>query len=114
MSYSDLEYEIFSRQFILKNFDNNSLNKIENAKIFIVGLGGIGCPLSQYLVSSGFNNLTIFDGDKIEKTNLGRQILYSYEDIGKYKNKIAKNRLLKTNPNCKITTYSEYITKKNI
>ena len=77
MSYSDLEYEIFSRQFILKNFNETNINKLEDAKIIIIGLGGIGCPLSQYLVSSGLKNLTFFDGDLIEKTNLGRQILYS-------------------------------------
>lgn len=114
MSYSDLEYEIFSRQFILKNFDEKNISKLNNAKIIIIGLGGIGCPLSQYLVSSGIKNLTFFDGDKIEKTNLGRQILYSLDDIGKYKSTTAKNRLLKTNPNCKIIDYSENLSKNNI
>ena len=114
MTYSDLEYEIFSRQFILKNFDEKNIYKLHNAKISIVGLGGIGCPLSQYLVSSGLKQITLFDGDRIEKTNLGRQILYSLDDIGKYKSIIAKNRLLKTNPNCKITAYTENITEKNI
>ena len=114
MTYSDLEYEIFSRQFILKNFNEKNIHKLHNAKITIVGLGGIGCPLSQYLVSSGLKNITLFDGDRIEKTNLGRQILYSLDDIGKYKSIIAKNRLLKTNPNCKITAYSENLTEKNI
>ena len=114
MTYSDLEYEIFSRQFILQNFDQKNIHKLHDAKITIVGLGGIGCPLSQYLVSSGLKQITLFDGDRIEKTNLGRQILYSLDDIGEYKSIIAKNRLLKTNPNCKITAYSENITEKNI
>ena len=114
MTYSDLEYEIFSRQFILQNFNEKNIHKLNNAKIIIVGLGGIGCPLSQYLVSSGLKHLTLFDGDLIEKTNLGRQILYSLDDIGKYKSICAKNRLLKTNPYCKITAYSENLTEKNI
>ncbi len=114
MSYSDLEYEIFSRQFILKNFNETNINKLRKAKIIIIGLGGIGCPLSQYLISSGLKNLTFFDGDHIEKTNLGRQILYSYDDIGKFKSVTAKNRLLKTNPNSKITAYSENLTVNNI
>ena len=85
MSYSDLEYEIFSRQFILQDFNEENILKLNNAKIAIVGLGGIACPLAQYMVSSGFKNLIFFDGDKIEKSNLGRQILYNLEDIGKYK-----------------------------
>ena len=114
MSYSDLEYEIFSRQFILQNFNEDNILKLNNAKITIVGLGGIACPLAQYLVSSGIKNLTFFDGDVIEKSNLGRQILYNLEDIGKFKTLIAKDKLLKTNPNCNITAYSEHLKKENI
>jgi len=114
MSYSDLEYEIFSRQFILQGFNEENILKLNNAKIAIVGLGGIACPLAQYMVSSGFKNLIFFDGDKIEKSNLGRQILYNLEDIGKFKTTIAKDKLLKTNPNCNISAYSEYLTIENI
>ena len=55
MTYLDLEYEIFSRQFILQNFNEKNIQKLHDAKITIVGLGGIGCPLSQYLVSSGLS-----------------------------------------------------------
>ena len=103
MSYSDLEYEIFSRQFILQNFNEENIQKLNKAKITIVGLGGIGCPITQYLVSSGIKNFTFFDGDLIEKSNLARQILYSLEDVGKFKTLVAKEKLLKTNPNCNIT-----------
>ena len=66
MIYSDLEYEIFSRQFILENFNETNILKLNKAKISIVGIGGIACPLAQYLVSSGIKNLTLFDGDTIE------------------------------------------------
>ena len=114
MSYSDLEYEIFSRQFILQNFNEENILKLNKAKITIVGLGGIACPLAQYLVSSGVKNLTLFDGDIIEKSNLGRQILYNLEDVGKYKTLVAKDKLLKTNPNCNITAFSHYLKKENL
>jgi len=114
MSYSDLEYEIFSRQFILQNFNEENILKLNKSKIAIIGLGGIGCPLAQYLVSSGIKNLKFIDGDKIEKSNLGRQILYGLEDIGKYKTIAAKERLLKTNPKCKISIHFEHVNKKNI
>ena len=114
MSYSDLEYEIFSRQFILQHFNEENIIKLNKTKITIIGLGGIGCPLVQYLVSSGFNNLKFFDGDKVEKSNLGRQILYSLDDQDKYKAIVAKERLLKTNPNCNIRSYPENLTNKNI
>ena len=114
MSYSDLEYEIFSRQFILQNFNEENITKLNNANVTIIGLGGIGCPLIQYMVSSGLKNLTFFDGDKIEKSNLGRQILYTLEDVGKYKTLVAKEKLLRTNPNCNITAYSEYLIQENL
>ncbi|MFL2543705.1 MAG: HesA/MoeB/ThiF family protein [Alphaproteobacteria bacterium] len=114
MNYSDLEYEIFSRQFILRNFNEENILKLNKAKIVIIGLGGIACPLVQYLVASGVKNLTFFDGDIIEKSNLGRQILYTLEDLGKYKTLVAKEKLLKTNPNCNITAYSQNLKKENL
>ena len=114
MGYSDLEYEIFSRQFILQDFNENNIIKLQNTKIAIIGIGGIGCPLTQYFVLSGFKNLVFFDGDEVEKTDLGRQILYSLEDVKKLKVMVAKNKLLQTNPNCNITVHSEYLTENNI
>ena len=114
MSYSDLEYEIFSRQFILNNFNEDNILKLQNTKIAIIGLGGIGCSLTQYLVSSGFKNLIFFDRDKIEKSNLGRQVLYGLKDLEKFKVIVAKDKLLQTNPNCNIITHSKHLTKKNI
>ena len=114
MSYSDLEYEIFSRQLILQNFNEENIAKLQKTKIAIVGLGGIGCALTQYLVSSGYKNLVFFDGDKIETSNLGRQILYGLKDVDKYKVIVAKNKLLQTNPNCKLIVHSEYLKKENI
>ena len=114
MNYSDLEYEIFARQFILKEYSEEVITKLKDQKISIIGLGGIGCPLSQYLISSGIKNLTIFDGDKIEKTNLNRQMLYSIDDIGKNKAHISKNKLLKTNPNSNIEAYAKNINENNL
>ena len=114
MSYSDLEYEIFSRQFILQNFNEDNITRLQNSKVAIIGLGGIGCPLTQYLVSSGFKNLVFFDGDRVEKSNLGRQILYGLKDLEKFKVSVAKDKLLQTNPKCNISVYSENLKKENI
>ena len=69
MSYSDLEYEIFSRQFILKDFNQENIVKLNKTKVAIIGLGGIGCSLSQYIVSSGFKNLVFFDAPLIPDFN---------------------------------------------
>ncbi len=113
-NYSESEYEIFSRLFIQKEFSEENLRKLSSVEIGIVGVGGIGCPLSQYLVSSGIKKITIVDGDKIEKSNLNRQTLFSYDDIGKKKVNMAKKKLQSTNPNCTINIFAKNINKENL
>ena len=114
MSTTDEEFEIFSRQLILKEFNENLFIKLQKKKISIVGMGGIGCPLAQYLVSSGIKNINLFDDDIIKKNNLNRQNLYSIKEIGKKKTIIAKDKLLGINPNANIKSYPEKITNGNI
>ncbi len=113
MTYSDYEYEIFSRQFILKVFSEQNIKKLEKSKISIVGIGGIGCSLSIYLVSSGIKYIQLIDGDIIEKSNLNRQILFTSDDIGQKKVVIAKKKLLRINPNCQIKIIDENLNKSN-
>lgn len=114
MTYTDYEYEIFSRQFILKVFSEQNVEKLEKSKISIIGIGGIGCPLAIYLVSSGLKYIQLIDGDIIEKSNLNRQILFTSDDIGQKKVTIAKKKLLKINPNCQIKIIDENLNKSNI
>ena len=94
MSTTDEEFEIFSRQLILKEFDENLFIKLQKKKVSIVGMGGIGCPIAQYLVSSGIKDINLFDDDIIKKSNLNRQNLYSIKEIGKKKTIIAKKNYL--------------------
>ncbi len=112
--YSDDEYEIFSRLFILKEFTNENIKILSELKVGIVGLGGIGCPLVQYLVNSGIKNLTLIDGDFVQKSNLNRQILFNLNDIGKKKVLIAKKKLVSINSNCKINSIDSNINSNNI
>ena len=114
MNITDQELQIFSRQLILNEFKEKNFNKLQKKHIIIIGMGGIGCPLSQYLIASGIKKLTIIDHDKIDITNLNRQILFSFNDIGKNKAEIAKIKLSKINPNCSIHSISKKITKLNI
>ena len=114
MTLNEEEFEIFSRQLILKEFDEKSFYELQNKKISIIGMGGIGCPLSQYLISSGIKNLNIFDNDIVKKNNLNRQSLYNINDLDKKKTLIAKKKLLETNPHAKINDYDQKINKKNI
>ena len=112
--YSDIEYKIFSRLFILKEFSEKNLKKLANVNVGIVGMGGIGCPLSLYLVNSGLKQLKLIDGDSIEESNLNRQILFDINDLGKKKVTVAKNKLIKINSNCKINIEDKHLSEKNI
>ena len=114
MTYTDYEYEIFSRQFILKVFSEQNVEKLEKSRITIIGIGGIGCPLATYLVSSGLKYIQLIDGDIIEKSNLNRQILFTSDDIGQKKVTVAKKKLLKINPNCQIKIIDENLDKSNL
>ena len=88
------EFEIFSRQIILKEFVEKKFIELQNKEISIVGIGGIGCPLAQYLISCGIKKLNLFDNDIVVKNNLNRQTLSNLNDIGKKKASVAKKKLL--------------------
>ena len=75
----------YEKQIILKEIGFSGQKKIKKSKVLIIGLGGLGCPLLLYLTSLGVENIGIIDYDKIELSNLSRQILFSEKDIGKYK-----------------------------
>ena len=114
MKINEEELEIFSRQLILNDFDEKSFTLLQEKKVSIIGMGGIGCPLAQYIISCGIKNLNLFDDDVIKKNNLNRQTLYSIKDVGKNKVIIAKKKLLGINPHAKINSYIKNINEKNI
>ena len=106
--------ERFSRQIVLKDVGIIGQKKILSAKILIVGLGGLGCPLLIYLASAGVSNIGLVDSDKVELSNLGRQTLFDFSDIGKSKIERAKFKINKINKNIKIKLFREKILKNNI
>ena len=108
------EFKRFEKQIILKKIGISGQKKIKKAKVLIIGVGGLGCPLLSYLASSGINNIGIVDNDKIELGNLNRQILFNASDIGKYKVYQAKERIRKIYNQIKIKAFKIKITKKNI
>ena len=91
-----------------------NLEKIKNLKILIVGLGGVGGYTFETLVRSGIENITIVDFDKVDETNLNRQILTNSSNIGKYKTDVALERALLINKNIKITKLNIFLNKDNI
>mgnify|MGYP001255826899 CR=1 FL=1 len=108
------ELEIFSRQLILNDFKDINFEKIRKNKIVLVGVGGIGCPIAQYLISCGIINLTLIDNDVVNLSNLNRQILFNQKDLGKKKVNIAKKKLNLINSLNNIKAIDKLLTKKNI
>ena len=108
------QFRRFEKQIILKNIGLAGQKKIFAANVLIIGLGGLGCPLLTYLVSSGVGKIGIVDFDKVEISNLNRQTLFNPSDVGKFKVDQAKKAINKINKKIKIISFKKKITFKNI
>ena len=98
MALSTKEQQQYSRHLLLPEVGLQGQEKLKNAKVLVIGVGGLGCPVLQYLTAAGVGTIGIVDDDIVEKSNLQRQVLFSYEDIGKPKVEIAVKRLNQLNP----------------
>ncbi len=98
---------------LIKLIDEEDLKKIREANILLVGVGGVGGFVLECLGRSGFSNLTIVDGDKIDISNLNRQIITKLDNVGKRKVEEALNRLLEINCNIDAKIIDIYLTKEN-
>ncbi|HEU1111639.1 TPA: ThiF family adenylyltransferase [Streptococcus pneumoniae] len=114
----NLENPIYSRTFsylstLVKNCKelNQSLNNISNAKVVIIGCGGIGSMSAILLAGAGVKNLTLIDGDRIEESNLNRQILWTKADIGKFKVDILKRCIIERFDNIKVNLLNNKISE---
>ena len=105
MSLDLKDFQRFGKQIILKKVGIAGQKKIQQAKVLIIGMGGIGCPLLTYLASAGICNIGIVDHDKVEIGNLSRQILFNSADIGKYKVLQAKSKISKVYKKIKIKNF---------
>ena len=114
MKISNNDLLRYSKQILLKKVGFVGQKKISKAKVLIVGVGGLGCPLVLYLTNVGIGNIGIVDHDKVDLSNLNRQILFNTRDVGKFKVIQAKNKLKKINKKIKINIYKQKIIKNNI
>ena len=104
----------YSRQIVLKDVGVIGQKKIINSKILIVGAGGLGCPIADYLSRAGVGTIGIADFDKVSLSNIHRQILYNSNDIGRYKVDVVKEKIKPINSFTKIKTYKKKINNKNL
>ena len=105
--------ERYSRQIILKDVGTLGQKKISSSKVLIVGAGGLGSPVAEFLSRAGIGSLGIVDNDKVTLSNLHRQSLYSTPDIGKSKVQVAKNKIKKINSKTKVKIYKIRLNYKN-
>jgi molybdopterin/thiamine biosynthesis adenylyltransferase/rhodanese-related sulfurtransferase len=106
----NISYERYQRQLILKGFGATAQEKLANAKVLVIGAGGLGCPVLQYLVAAGIGHIGIVDHDVVSISNLHRQVLFFTEDIGRPKVDVAKEKLVKLNPDITIETWQVHFS----
>nr|WGH12736.1 Molybdopterin biosynthesis protein [Echinothamnion sp.] len=110
---SKQEYQKYSKQIVLDNIGIQGQKKLKGAKILIIGAGGLGCPVIIYLAASGIGHIGLIDADKIESSNLNRQILYKSNDIKKFKVNAAQQKIQALNNHCIIIQHQYNLNKEN-
>ncbi|MEX8546941.1 MAG: molybdopterin-synthase adenylyltransferase MoeB [Mucilaginibacter sp.] len=107
------ELKRYNRQVILPEIGLSGQQKLKAAKVLMVGAGGLGCPVLQYLVAAGVGEIGIVDDDRVDESNLHRQILYSSADVGKPKAVVAAEKLKIMNPYVELKDYHQRLTVEN-
>ncbi len=104
----------YSRHFMLPEVGENGQAKLLDAKVLMVGAGGLGSPSAYYLAAAGVGTMGIIDDDVVDLSNLQRQILHTQDRIGQPKTESAKQTIQALNPDVRVITYQEKLTSKNI
>lgn len=103
----------YSRHILLQEVGAEGQVQLLNAKVLLVGAGGLGCPIALYLAAAGVGTLGIIDDDRVDLTNLQRQILHRTSDVGRPKVESAKEAIARINPDVKVITYPDRLTSEN-
>lgn len=110
---TEKEISRYSRQVVLPEIGIKGQEKLKEAKVLVIGAGGLGCPVLSYLAAAGVGTLGVIDFDKVEESNLHRQVLFTTADVGKLKAEVSKQKLQELNPFIKVTAYTEKLSRKN-
>lgn len=114
MAFSNEQLERYSRHIILKEIGAKGQKKLLNAKVLIIGAGGLGAPAAMYLAAAGVGTIGIADADEVDLSNLQRQIIHATKDVGKPKVISAKETMNEMNPDVTVNTYHTFVTSENI
>jgi len=110
MDLTDEQLLRYNRHIMLPEVDITGQQKLLGARVLIIGLGGLGSPVAMYLAASGIGHLVLADFDRVDLSNLQRQIVHTSESVGELKVESAKKTLLQLNPIINITTLSQTLT----
>jgi adenylyltransferase/sulfurtransferase len=108
-----IQYDRYQRQLILKGFGMAGQQKLSEARVLVIGAGGLGCPIMQYLVAAGVGHIGIADHDKVSLSNLHRQVVFGTEDIDLYKVDVVKSKMFSLNNDVNIRTWNERWTQEH-
>ncbi len=112
-AFSPAEFARYSRHIIIPEFGLAGQQKLKNARVLVIGSGGLGSPVLLYLAAAGVGHIGIVDFDRVDDSNLQRQVLFSTSDIGKSKARQARERVLALNPHIEVTVHETRLDSNN-
>ena len=113
MAFSSDEILRYARQLSLAGFGPDAQEKLKRSRVLVIGAGGLGCPVLLYLAAAGVGRIEIIDSDRVDVSNLQRQVLYAEADVGQLKVEAASDRLRALNPLIEIVPHAERFTRTN-
>ena len=113
MSLSSEEIERYARHIVLHGIGGPGQQKLKAARVLVIGAGGLGSPLLQYLAAAGIGHLGIVDDDEVSLSNLQRQVLHGTPDLGRPKVASAQDAIFRLNPHVEVKTYPMRINSDN-
>lgn len=109
--FNQAEWLRYSRHIQLPSFGAKGQTQLKQSHVLIIGMGGLGAPIALYLAAAGVGEITIFDGDKVDVTNLQRQVIFNQADVGKPKADCAKQHMQALNPHIKINSVPDFFSQ---
>jgi len=113
LEFTKEELTRYSRNIFLKEIGKEGQLKLKNSSVMVIGAGGLGSPILLYLTAIGVGRITIIESDKLDLTNLQRQVLYKTSDIGKHKATLTKEYLKELNPHIHVEVIKDRLTPEN-
>ncbi len=112
--FSPQELQRYARHFNLPQIGMAGQAKLKQAKVLVIGAGGLGCPVLLYLAAAGIGQIGIVDDDLVDESNLQRQVLYSTADVGRPKVRVAKEKIVALNPHIQVITHEKRLVTSNV